>query len=162
MNKILDWLKKVWNDELPSQTGAASGPSTTSTDFEKSVADASKFHNIVVAKVTKVEKHPNADRLRIVELTNGISTISPVVCGAWNFEAGAVVPLALPGAVIPHNQHDPEDKPFTLSKAKIRGIESQGMICSGKELGLTTESNGILILKDDAPLGSEFSADLVK
>ncbi|MBX4187199.1 MAG: hypothetical protein KW802_03025 [Candidatus Doudnabacteria bacterium] len=120
------------------------------------------FDKIIVAKVIKVEKHPNADRLRIVELTDGTNTIAPVVCGAWNFEAGAVVPLALPGAVIPHDQHDPEGKPFTLSKAKIRGIESQGMICSGKELGISDDGGGILILKDNAPIGSKFSSDLVR
>jgi phenylalanyl-tRNA synthetase beta chain len=120
------------------------------------------FDKIIVAKVTKVEKHPNADRLRVIELTDGTNTISPVVCGAWNFEVGAIVPLALPGATIPHDQHDPEGKPFTLGKAKIRGIESQGMICSGKELGISDDGGGILILKDNAALGSNFTADLVK
>ncbi|MBX4191658.1 MAG: hypothetical protein KW804_02575 [Candidatus Doudnabacteria bacterium] len=120
------------------------------------------FDKIIVAKVTKVEKHPNADRLRVVELSDGTGTIAPVVCGAWNFEEGAIVPLALPGAMIPHDQHDPEGKPFTLDKAKIRGIESQGMICSGKELGISSDGGGILILKDDAPIGSNFSSDLVR
>ncbi|MBX4187691.1 MAG: hypothetical protein KW793_00980 [Candidatus Doudnabacteria bacterium] len=129
----------------------------------KNIPAANKtFPNIIVARVNKVEKHPNADRLRLVELTDGTIVITPVVCGAWNFEAGAIVPLALPGAVIPHNNHDSEGRPFTLGKAKIRGIESQGMICSGKELGLATETDGILILKDSAPLGSEFNSDFVK
>jgi phenylalanyl-tRNA synthetase beta chain len=98
----------------------------------------------------------------VVELTDGFNTFSPVVCGAWNFEAGAVVPLALPGAVIPHDQHDAEGKPFTLRKARIRGIESQGMICSGKELGISSEGSGILILKDDTELGSAFTPSMVK
>lgn len=123
---------------------------------------AQKFDKIIVAKVTKREKHPNADRLQVVELTDGTNTYVPVVCGAWNFEVGAIVPLALPGTVIPHNQHDPEGKPFTLTKAKIRGIESQGMICSGKELGITDEGSGILVLPGDTPIGGKFSADLVK
>jgi phenylalanyl-tRNA synthetase beta chain len=120
------------------------------------------FENIVVAEVTKVEKHPNADRLRVITLTNGVTEITPVVCGAWNFDVGAIVPLALPGAVIPHDQHDPEGKPFTLGKAKIRGVESQGMICSGKELGLTDDGGGILLLAPGTPLGGAFRADLVK
>ncbi len=120
------------------------------------------FENIIVAKVTKVEKHPNADRLRVITLNDGQKEISPVVCGAWNFDVNTIVPLALPGATIPHDQHDPEGKPFTLGKAKIRGVESQGMICSGKELGLTAESSGILHLVDSAPLGSNFSSDLIK
>jgi len=127
-----------------------------------SVTQPQSFENIIVAKVTKVEKHPNADRLRVVELSDGAQTIAPVVCGAWNFETNAIVALALPGATIPHDQHDPEGKSFVLSKAKIRGIESQGMICSGKELGITDDGSGILILKDSATLGSNFSADLVR
>lgn len=120
------------------------------------------FDKIIVAKVTKVEKHPNADRLRIIELTDGTNTIGPVVCGAWNFDVGAIVALALPGATIPHDQHDPEGKPFTLAKATIRGIESQGMICSGKELGISDNGQGILILKETAKLGSNFSPDLIE
>lgn len=120
------------------------------------------FPGIIVAKVTKVEKHPNADRLRVIELFDGQQTIAPVVCGAWNFDVGAVVALALPGAIIPHDQHDPEGKPFTLGKAKIRGVESQGMVCSAKELGLSEDGAGILLLKDSAILGSGFDADLVK
>jgi phenylalanyl-tRNA synthetase beta chain len=120
------------------------------------------FDNIIVAKVTKVEKHPNADRLRVIELTDGQNIYSPVVCGAWNFDVGAVVPLALPGAIIPHDQHDPEGKPFTLAKATIRGVESQGMICSAKELGIGDDGGGILILPASAQIGSNFSANLIK
>ncbi len=121
-----------------------------------------EFPGIIVAKVTKVEKHANADRLRVIELSDGTNTIAPVVCGAWNFDVGAIVPLALPGAIIPHDQHDPEGKSFTLGKAKIRGVESQGMICSGKELGISNENSGILLLKDDSALGSNFQSGLVK
>ncbi|HEX5429759.1 MAG TPA: hypothetical protein VFX17_01625 [Patescibacteria group bacterium] len=120
------------------------------------------FPGIIVAKVTKVDKHPNADRLRVVDLTDGTHNFAPIVCGAWNFEVGAVVPLALPGATIPHDQHDAEGKPFTLGKATIRGIESQGMICSGKELGISTDGSGIIVLPNATPLGGTFSADLVE
>lgn len=126
--------------------------------FETEIETAGQsFNNIIVAKVLKVEKHPNADRLRVVELTDGKRTIAPVVCGAWNFQAGALVPLALPGALIPHDQHDPEQKPFTLTKATIRGIESQGMICSGKELGVSDDGNGILLLDGKQSPGSPFA-----
>ncbi len=120
------------------------------------------FEKIIVAQVTKVEKHPNADRLRVIELTDGSSTIAPIVCGAWNFDVGAKVALALPGATIPHDQHDPAGKPFILSKATIRGVESQGMICSAKELGISGDGGGIMILSESAKLGSNFSVDLVK
>jgi phenylalanyl-tRNA synthetase beta chain len=80
-----------------------------------------------------------------------------VVCGAWNFDIGDLVPLALPGAFIPHDQHDPAGKPFNLTKATIRGVESQGMICSGKELGLSDDGKGIMILSKDYKLGETFA-----
>lgn len=123
--------------------------------FETEVEDSNAgFENIIVAKVTKIEKHPNADRLRLITLTDGKNSIGPVVCGAWNFDVGAIVPLALPGAVIPHDQHDPGGKSFTLAKATIRGVESQGMICSAKELGLGADGSGILILGQSYKLGT--------
>src|SRR5688500_14910705 len=90
---------------------------------------------IIAAKVTKIDKHPNADRLQVVELSDGHKTIAPVVCGAFNFREGDVVALALPGAQIMHNIHSTEHEPFALDKATIRGVESQGMICSAFELG---------------------------
>lgn len=120
------------------------------------------FNKIIVAKVTGVTKHPNADRLRVITLTDGANEITPVVCGAWNFDVGAVVPLALPGATIPHDQHDPEGKPFTLGKAKIRGVESQGMICSAKELGLGNDGGGIMLLPESAALGTTFNSSLTE
>lgn len=150
MTSLTQWFKQLFGKTNTENSGPAN--STGGKTFE----------NIIVAKVTKVEKHPNADRLRVIELTDGTNTYAPVVCGAWNFAVDAIVPLALPGATIPHDQHDPEGKPFTLSKAKIRGVESQGMICSGKELGLTDDGKGILLLPASTPLGGNFSSDLVK
>ncbi len=149
----------TWLSELAGFKGSAEGLAELLSlhAFETEVEKPAVFKNIIVAKVLKAEKHPNADRLRVVELTDGSGKIAPVVCGAWNFDAGSYVALALPGAVIPHDQHDPEGKPFTLSKATIRGIESQGMICSAKELGLGSEGSGILILDSSHKLGSEFS-----
>lgn len=115
-----------------------------------------KDGKIIAAKVTKVEKHPNADRLRVVSLFDGKKTIEPVVCGAWNFEAGDIVVLALPGARIAQNIHSEEHEPFTLGTAKIRGIESQGMICAEFELGWTDQPGDkpeIIILPPDTKLG---------
>ncbi len=113
-------------------------------------------NNIISAKVTKIEKHPNADRLRVITLTDGKKEIGPVVCGAFNFEEGDIVVLALPGAQIAQNIHSPEHEPFTLDKATIRGVESQGMICAEFELGLT-ETPGdkpeIMVLPPDTELG---------
>lgn len=121
------------------------------------------FPGIIAAKVTAIEKHPNADRLQIVELTDGTNTIGPVVCGAFNFEVGDNVALALPGAIIPRNVHSDTHESFTLSKTAIRGIESQGMICSGFELNLdeSTEPK-ILVLKPDTQLGATFIKEMMK
>jgi phenylalanyl-tRNA synthetase beta chain len=154
MKFSFDWLK-----DLSGYTGTAQqlAELLSTHAVETEIEQGLSFPGIIVAKVLKVEKHPNADRLRIVELTDGENTYAPVVCGAWNFEAGAIVPLALPGALIPHNQHDAEGKPFTLGKAVIRGVESQGMICSGKELGLSDEADGILKLDPSYRLGEEFA-----
>jgi phenylalanyl-tRNA synthetase alpha chain len=121
------------------------------------------FKNIVAAKVLAVEKHPNADRLRVVSLDIGGQTVEPVVCGAFNFESGDMVVLALPGAQIPHKMHSLEHEPFILEKAKIRGIESQGMLCAASELGLSDELDRvILLLKDDVTPGSQFTENMIK
>ncbi|HMQ02257.1 MAG TPA: hypothetical protein PKD79_04325 [Candidatus Doudnabacteria bacterium] len=112
---------------------------------------------IIAARVVKIEKHPNADRLRVVSLFDGQKTIEPVVCGANNFKVGDIVALALPGATIAQNIHSDEHESFVLSTAKIRGIESQGMICAEFELGRTTEIGDkpeILILSPDTKLGT--------
>ena len=155
MKFVYSWLKDLSNykgtpDELAEILSSHS--------FETEIVSNQEFKGIIVAKVLKIEKHPNADRLRVVELTDGVNIYAPVVCGAWNFEAGAIVALALPGALIPHNQHDPSGAPFTLGKATIRGVESQGMICSAKELGLSEDGKGILLLDETYKLGNEFSS----
>ncbi len=115
-----------------------------------------KSNNIIAAKVTKIEKHPNADRLRVVSLFDGSRTIEPVVCGAFNFVEGDIVVLALPGAKIAQNIHSEAHEPFILDKATIRGVESQGMICAEFELGLTStpgDKPEIMILPKDTKLG---------
>ncbi|MCC7356875.1 MAG: hypothetical protein IT410_04690, partial [Candidatus Doudnabacteria bacterium] len=117
--------------------------------FSRSTTPTTKheFTNIITAKVTRIEKHPNADRLQVVALNDGSKEIYPVVCGAFNFNEGDVVALALPGAVIPKNIHSDEHESFTLGTAKIRGVESQGMICAEFELSLANEpGDGIMIL----------------
>src|SRR6266404_5299275 len=131
-------------------------------DFLKSLfasPSTASFPGIVAAKVTSAEKHPNADRLRIIKLDVGDKIIEPVVCGAFNFGVGDIVALALPGATIAQNIHSDDHKPFTLDKAKIRGIESQGMICAAFELGLTNQPGDkpeIMLLKSDVKPGSQF------
>jgi phenylalanyl-tRNA synthetase beta chain len=133
------------------------------------------FPGIVSAKVLGVEKHPNADRLRVIKLyigrvnqarglPPGADTVYPVVCGAFNFSEGDIVALALPGAQIAKNIHSETHEPFILGKAKIRGVESQGMICAAFELGLTKEPGDkpeIMLLKPSTEVGSEFSLGMI-
>jgi|SRR3989344_5833019 len=116
---------------------------------------------IVVAEVLTVEKHPNADRLRVVKLQTGSEIIDPVVCGAFNFDVGDKVVLALPGAHIPQNVHSDTHEPFILGKMKIRGVESQGMIASAFELGLSNEpKRAIMVLERELEFGRKFSKNM--
>ena len=151
MRLLFSWLKNIVNFfQTPKKVASFIEPK-----------NHQEHRNMVVAEVIKYSKHPNADRLRVVELNIGNSIVAPVVCGAFNFEVGDKVILALPGAEIPHNQHDPEGKAFVLTKATIRGIESQGMICSGLELGLSDDGNGIMVLKNgEQLLGQTFNSKM--
>jgi phenylalanyl-tRNA synthetase beta chain len=154
MKISLEWLADIVGKKLePNKTAEI----LSRHAFEAEPVRPQTFKGIVVAKVLEVNKHPNADKLRVVRLFDGKNEHYPVVCGAWNFEAGAIVPLGLPGAVIPHDQHDPEGKSFILSKATIRGVESAGMICSARELGLGEDGNGIMLLGNTYKLGNELS-----
>lgn len=122
------------------------------------------FPNIIAAKVLAIEKHPNADRLRVVKLDAGDKIVQPVVCGAFNFEVNNLVALALPGAKIAQNIHTNDHQEFILEKAKIRGVESQGMICASFELGLgpLSEKPEIMLLKPGTRPGSQFSAEMIE
>jgi len=110
------------------------------------------FSGVIVAKVTGVASHPDADRLRVATLATG-SGPHTVVCGAWNFEAGAVVALAMPGAVLAGG--------LEVGERKIRGVNSPGMICSEVEMEIGEDAAGILVLPDDyADLGTDFASTL--
>jgi phenylalanyl-tRNA synthetase beta chain len=107
------------------------------------------FKNVVVGLILKKEMHPNADRLSLCQVSTGESVVHQIVCGAQNHKENDKVVLALPGAVLPGN--------FEIKKAVVRGIESGGMLCSNKELGLSSESEGILILPAETKVGQSFS-----
>ena len=117
---------------------------------------------ILTAEVRAIDPHPNADRLQLVTVHTGSAEISPVVCGATNFKVGDIVALALPGAHIPKNIHSEAHEPFTLVKATLRGVESQGMLCSAFELGLRetpeTREEGVLIFPEGTKLGQDAMA----
>jgi phenylalanyl-tRNA synthetase beta chain len=112
-----------------------------------------KYDKFVVGEVLERVKHPNADRLSVCKVNLG-SIVQEVVCGAPNVAAGQKVAVALVGAVIPHNQHCDDVKPFILERAKIRGVESNGMICSEQELGLGKDASGVLVLDAAAKTGT--------
>ncbi|MBI4386033.1 MAG: phenylalanine--tRNA ligase subunit beta [Elusimicrobia bacterium] len=105
------------------------------------------FEGVVVGHILEVHKHPNADRLWLCRVTDGTSELS-IVCGADNVSAGARVPVARVGARLPNGR--------SIERAKIRGVESQGMICSSAELGLAPSAHdGILVLPPETPVGAD-------
>jgi phenylalanyl-tRNA synthetase beta chain len=106
---------------------------------------AGDFTDVVVAKVESVEKHPDADKLSVCLVADGNETLQ-IVCGAANVRAGLSVALARVGAVLPGN--------FNIKPARLRGVASAGMLCSEKELGLAEQSDGIMELPADAPVGT--------
>lgn len=110
---------------------------------------AKDLNNVVIGHITVKDKHPNADKLSLCQVDIGGGKIEQIVCGAQNHKQGDKVIVALPGAVLPGN--------FAIKKAKVRDVESNGMLCSYKELGLATESDGIVILPSDAPVGESFA-----
>ena len=111
------------------------------------------FDGIVVAEVLEKKQHPDADRLSLCKVNDG-QEIRQIVCGATNFDVGSKVPLALPGCEMPS---DPNEKPFKIKVGKIRGIESCGMMCSAKELGIAEDASGLHILPEDARVGQSFA-----
>ena len=106
------------------------------------------YKNIIVGKVLEIYDHPNADKIRVTKVDVG-SKVYEIVCGAWNFDVGAVVPVALPKSEIKDG--------FKIDKRDIRGVESNGMICSASELDLWDDHTGILKLPNSTKLGSDFS-----
>jgi phenylalanyl-tRNA synthetase beta chain len=109
------------------------------------------FSNVVVAQVLDVTRHPNADRLNVCTVDVGTGTMLNIVCGAPNVRAGMKAPCAMVGAVLPPGA---DGKPFEIKLGKLRGVESQGMMCSARELKISEESSGLLELPEDAPVGT--------
>jgi phenylalanyl-tRNA synthetase beta chain len=113
----------------------------------ESIEDQAKpYHDVLVGHILEKGKHPGADRLTVCQVTTGDGVVHQIVCGATNHNQGDRVVVALPGAVLPGN--------FAIKHSKIRGVDSAGMLCSEKELGLLAEgadSSGILILPGDGP-----------
>jgi len=114
---------------------------------------AAVYNKFVVGEVLEARKHPNADRLTVCTVNVGSENLQ-IVCGAPNVAQGQKVPVALVGACVPRNQHDPNGSSFQIEAVKIRGVESYGMICSPYELALGDDANGIMVLDPKAKPGT--------
>ena len=102
------------------------------------------LRDILVARIDRIERHPQADKLSVCQVFDGKDTLN-IVCGASNIKEGHIVPLARIGSQLPGD--------FKIKKAKIRGVHSEGMMCSENEMQLGTDKSGILILPEDMPVG---------
>src|SRR5436190_35894 len=111
--------------------------------IEKRGAD---YDDVVVAQITESKPHPNADRLTVCSVDDGGGTKRQIVCGAKNYELGDKVPLALPGAELSGG--------VKIGASKLRGVDSEGMLCSAKELGIAEDAAGLLILSQEAKIGA--------
>src|SRR5881398_781920 len=116
-----------------------------------------RIDKVIVSQITASSRHPNADRLTVCEVDDGSGTKRQIVCGATNYKVGDKVPLALPGAKLPNGTE--------IRKSKLRGVESEGMLCSAIELGLGADASGLLILSPEAKMGAQigdlFPADTI-
>ncbi len=108
---------------------------------------AGEFSGVVVGEILTLSQHPQADRLRVCQVAAGSVGPLTIVCGASNVEAGMKAPLALEGGVLPDGTK--------IAKSSLRGVESFGMLCSAKELGLEDSQNGLMALPGDAPIGAD-------
>lgn len=139
-----NWLRSWVNPALSSDE-LAHALTMAGLEVEALEGVAPAFNNVVVAEVLEVVKHPNADRLNVCQVNVGEAQPLTIVCGAANVAVGVKVPCARIGALLPGD--------FAIKQAKVRNVESFGMLCSEKELGLATESNGLWLLPSDAPVG---------
>lgn len=155
MKVTLSWLKQYvdfnWSPEELRERLTMIG-----IEVEAMEKLGGEFENVVVAQILASSKHPNADKLSVCRVADGRGE-RQIVCGAKNYQVGDKVPLALPGCALPTGPGSP---PFVIKVGKLRGVESQGMMCSAKELGLGEDASGLLILPADAKVGQSFAEHL--
>jgi phenylalanyl-tRNA synthetase beta chain len=146
------WLRTLVNPDITSD--ALSHLLTMAgLEVEEVEPVAPPFTHVVVAQVMAVERHPNADRLNVCQVDAGTGTLLNIVCGAPNVRPGLKVPCAMAGAMLPPGE---DGKPFEIRVGKLRGVESQGMLCSARELRLSDENAGLLELSETATVGQNF------
>ena len=150
------WLREFCNPPLSTQE-LADTLTMAGLEVEELHPVAPPFTKIVVGEIKDAQQHPNADRLRVCQVDVGQPELLNIVCGAPNARVGIRVPCALVGAELPPGE---DGKPFLIKVGKLRGVESQGMLCSARELKLSEEHGGLLELAPDAPLGQDIRAHL--
>lgn len=145
MRVSIPWLKTLVDYK---QSTAELADTLTMLGLESEMPESAAFSGIIVGKVLKTDKHPNADRLSLCTVSDGKEEYQ-VVCGAPNVAAEQIIPFAKVGAKLGED--------FKIKKTKIRGEASFGMICSERELGLSDEHEGIMVLNEHAKIGSDFA-----
>ncbi len=150
------WLRTFCNPPISTQQ-LADTLTMAGLEVEELKPMAPPFTKIVVGEITTAEQHPNADRLRVCKVDVGQPELLDIVCGAPNARVGIRIPCALVGAELPPGE---DGKPFVIKVGKLRGVESQGMLCSAKELQLADDHGGLLELAADAPLGQNIREHL--
>jgi len=147
MKVLLSWLQS-WLPETPLDAGHLADRLTMAGLEVESVCPlAPPFSGVVVGQIVRAEPHPNAERLRLCTVEVGGEQPLAIVCGAPNARSGLKAPCALIGAQLPGG--------VKIGKAKLRGVESYGMLCSARELGISDEGGGLLELPADAPVGRD-------
>jgi len=145
-----NWLKE-YLEGAPAPDELSDRLTMSGTEIESVTRTGAAFTNVITAQIISCEKHPNADKLSYCKVRTDKEELA-IVCGAKNMKAGDKVALAVNGAELPGG--------LKIKKSKIRGVESQGMMCSEVELGLKDTSSGLMILPPDTPLGVDYSAIL--
>ncbi|MDD0841185.1 phenylalanine--tRNA ligase subunit beta [Pseudomonas sp. Gutcm_11s] len=137
------WLRG-WVNPAVSRDELVARLSMVGLEVDAVIPVAGQFSGVVVGEILSAEQHPDADKLRVCQVSNGSATFQ-VVCGAPNARAGIKIPFAMIGAELPGD--------FKIKQAKLRGVESQGMLCSASELQVSDDNNGLMELAADAPVG---------
>ncbi|MFI4926427.1 MAG: YtpR family tRNA-binding protein, partial [Burkholderiales bacterium] len=143
------WLRAFCNPPLTTQQ-IAETLTMGGLEVEDLRPVAPPFSKVVVGEIKEAVPHPNADRLRVCQVDVGQGALLNIVCGAPNARVGIRVPTALVGAELPPGE---DGKPFAIKLGKLRGVESQGMLCSARELQLSDDHGGLLELDASAPIG---------
>ena len=150
------WLREFCNPPLTTQQ-LADTLTMAGLEVEELKPVAPPFTKIVVGEIKSAAKHPNADKLQVCEVDVGQGALLSIVCGAPNARVGIKVPCAMVGAELPPGE---DGKPFLIKVGQLRGVESQGMLCSARELKLSEDHGGLLELAPGAPLGENIREHL--